>query len=173
MDFAAIGAFLLALLLPSIGAALVGFSTPPPDDWYRQLNKPSWTPPGWAFPVVWTILYLLMGLASWLVWRRGGVHKEWVPLTIYLVQLVLNWLWTPLFFGLKRPDVALVEIGLLWLAILATIITFWSTHWLAGALLLPYILWVSIASALNYSIFANNPVSQPQTGGIYQPINRQ
>ena len=127
-----------------------------PGEWYQSLVKPTWTPPGWVFPVVWTLLYIMMGVAAWLVWKQKGFIAASLPLSFFILQLVLNGLWTVFFFGLKSPGLALVDIAFLWAAILATVIMFWIRQPLAGILLLPYLLWVSFASALNYSIWRLN-----------------
>jgi len=127
-----------------------------PGEWYQSLAKPAWTPPGWVFPVVWTLLYIMMGIAAWLIWKQNGFAAVSLPLSIFILQLVFNGLWTVFFFGLKMPGLALVDIALLWTAILFTIILFWSKQSLAGVLLLPYFVWVSFASALNYSIWNMN-----------------
>lgn len=161
---------LIAIAIPMGGSFVISGVTGPPGDWYKALNKPSWTPPGWAFPVVWTILYILMGVASWLVWSQGGFKENSVPLGLYLSQLALNFLWTPIFFGLHLMGWALAEILLMWCAILATIVAFWGVSTTAGILLLPYICWVSVATALNYTIYVKNPRGGP-VAGITQPLN--
>jgi benzodiazapine receptor len=118
--------------------------------WYADLSRPSFTPPDWTFGVVWTILYLMMGISAFLIWNNG-IHKRQVnvALGLFVIQLVLNGLWTPIFFGLHMIALALVEIVLLWIAILMTILAFWRISKPATFLLLPYILWVSFAVALN------------------------
>jgi translocator protein len=123
-----------------------------PGDWYAQLRKPSWNPPNWIFGPVWTALYTMMALAAWLVWKRAGLAAQRVPLSLFLLQLIFNALWSPLFFGLKNPALAFVDIVLLWLALLATSVVFWRTSRLAGALLVPYLAWVSFAAALNCAL---------------------
>jgi translocator protein len=128
-----------------------------PDAWYQRLNKPTWNPPNWIFAPVWTVLYLLMAAAAWLVWRRYGLAGAVLPLSLFVLQLALNSAWTWLFFGLHRPQEALLDIGLLWAVVLATVITFWGLEPLAGALLVPYLLWVSFAGALNWAIWRRNP----------------
>lgn len=129
----------------------------PPAEWYQTLDKPAWTPPGWAFPVVWTTLYLLMGTAAWLVWRESNRDKPTRgPLGVFLVQLALNAAWTPIFFGAHRIFPALVVIVALWLAILATILAFRKTSTTASWLLAPYLAWVSLATVLNYEIWRLN-----------------
>jgi benzodiazapine receptor len=127
-----------------------------PGDWYAQLRKPSWNPPTWIFGPVWTALYTMMALAAWLVWKRAGLAAQRVPLALFLLQLIFNALWSPLFFGLKNPALAFVDIVLLWLALLATLVVFWRTSRLAGALLVPYLAWVSFAAALNYALWQLN-----------------
>ncbi len=121
--------------------------------WYATLPKPAWTPPGWVFGPVWTLLYILIAVAAWLVWRaRGSLRAAAPPLAAWAAQLLLNGLWSLLFFGLQLVVPAFVEILLLWLAILATVIAFWRVRPLAGALLLPYLAWVAFAAALNGAI---------------------
>jgi len=125
--------------------------------WYAGLAKPALNPPSWIFGPVWTTLYLLMGVAAFLVWRHGLERKEVkTALAIFGGQLVLNALWSIIFFGLKNPDAAFIEIVFLWLAILGTIIVFSKISRPAAFLLLPYILWVSFAAYLNYSIWILN-----------------
>lgn len=126
-------------------------------DWYAALNKPSWNPPPWVFGPAWTFLYITMAIAAWLVWREGGWKVQARPLTLFLVQWALNALWTPLFFGAHLPGVAFAEIVLLWLAIAATLVAFWRVKTIAGLLLVPYLAWVSFASALNFTIWRLNP----------------
>jgi len=127
-----------------------------PGEWYASLNKPSWNPPGWIFGPVWTFLYALMAVAAWSVWRRGGWRAQRLPLSLFLTQLTLNALWTPLFFGVHRPDLALVDILLLWLAIVATIVAFGRTNAVAACLLAPYLAWVSFAAFLNFTLWQLN-----------------
>jgi len=125
--------------------------------WYAELSKPSFNPPDWAFGVVWPILYVMMGVAAFLVWRkRTGSRQVRIALGLFLAQLALNGIWTPIFFGLHMMGLALVEIILLWLAILATIIAFWRISKTAACLLIPYILWVSFAIALNAGLWHLN-----------------
>lgn len=110
-----------------------------------------------AFGPVWTILYVLMGLAAWLVWREGGFRAAKPALTLFLVQLALNALWTWIFFAWQRGGLAFAEILLLWALIVATLISFWRIRPLAGALLVPYLLWVTFAAALTWSVWRLNP----------------
>jgi len=128
-------------------------TTPNIESWYKNLAKPAWTPPNWLFGPVWTILYITMAISAWLVWRDIGLSKAAIPLAIFALQLILNALWSWLFFGAHNPGAAMVEIVALWAAILATIILFWRITPLAGALMLPYIAWVTFASALNFAIW--------------------
>jgi len=127
-----------------------------PGEWYAALDKPTWTPPDAVFAPVWTALYVLMGIAAWLVWLRCGLTGAPLALGFFVGQLVLNALWSYLFFGLQRPDLAFAEIVLLWGSILVTTLLFGSVRSLAGVLLLPYLLWVGYASALNFSIWRLN-----------------
>lgn len=124
--------------------------------WYASLVKPSWNPPGWLFGPVWTLLYAMMTVAAWLVWRRGGWRGQKLPLGLYLVQWGLNALWTPLFFGLRQPGIAFAEIVLLAAAVLATLVLFWKVRRTAGLLMTPYALWVTFAAVLNYAIWRLN-----------------
>jgi benzodiazapine receptor len=125
--------------------------------WYKSLVKPSFNPPEWLFGPAWTMLYLLMAVAVFLVWKQGfGVPGVKLALAVFLVQLVLNALWSVLFFGLRSPLAGLVEIAVLWVAILATIILFFRVSVPAGVMLLPYIAWVSFAAVLNAAIFVLN-----------------
>ena len=128
-----------------------------PGDWYAALNKPSWNPPGWLFGPVWTLLSVMMSVAAWQIWRRGGFASQRFSLSLFLLQLTLNAAWTPLFFGLRQPGIAFAEILLLWIAILATIVAFKRVHKPATALMLPYLAWVTFASALNFTLWRLNP----------------
>ncbi|NOT58574.1 MAG: tryptophan-rich sensory protein [Deltaproteobacteria bacterium] len=127
------------------------------DGWYAGLLKPSWNPPAWLFGPVWTLLYAMMAVAAWLVWREGGWREQARALRLFLLQWLLNALWTPLFFGLHRPGLAFAEIILLWLALVATLVSFWRVRKQAGVLLMPYLAWVSFAAALNFTIWRLNP----------------
>lgn len=128
-----------------------------PGEWYATLKKPAWNPPGWIFGPVWTALYITMAVAAWLVWKRGGFKTQCVALSFFLLQLLFNALWSPLFFGLHNPGLAFVDIVLLWLALLATLIRFWRVSVLAGSLLVPYLAWVTFASVLNGTLWRLNP----------------
>ncbi len=146
---------LVLWLLAALAAGLIG-SQFMPGEWYASLAKPSWNPPSSVFGPVWTILYLLMGIAAWMVWRDAGFSGARLALSLFIVQLVLNALWSYLFFGLQQPMLAFVEIIVLWCAILATLLAFWQVRPLAGALLIPYLCWVSFAAALNYQLWRLN-----------------
>lgn len=124
--------------------------------WYQQLAKPAWNPPDWVFGPVWTLLYGMMGVAAWLVWRQRGFSDAVLPLSLFGVQLALNVAWSGLFFSLRSPGLAFAEILLLWCAILATLVAFWRVRAAAGALLVPYLLWVSYAATLNFAIWRLN-----------------
>lgn len=123
---------------------------------YAQLSKPSWAPPAWVFGPVWSVLYALMGVAAWLVWRSPGAKK--VALGLFGVQLAANALWSWLFFAWHRGALAAVEVLVLLALIVATVAAFWRSSRLAAALMLPYVLWVSFASVLTWVVWRGNPV---------------
>lgn len=125
--------------------------------WFAGLHKPAWNPPSWVFGPVWTTLYTLMAVAAWLVWREDGAKRRGRALGWFLLQWALNALWTPLFFGLHRSGFAFAEIVLLWLALAATLASFWKVKKAAGALLAPCLAWVSFAAVLNFAIWQLNP----------------
>ncbi|MFC1847277.1 TspO/MBR family protein [Chloroflexota bacterium] len=140
-------------------AGLVGsiFTTPAIATWYVTLEKPPFTPPNWLFAPAWVTLYLLMAISASIVWQRGlGNRRVRTSLVIFLVQLILNALWSVVFFGLESPLYGIIVIVALWIVILLTIIKFSRISTLAGALLLPYIVWVTFAATLNVSIFILN-----------------
>jgi translocator protein len=124
---------------------------------YQQLQQPAWAPPPWLFGPVWIVLYVMMGVAAWLVWRERGFGGARLPLTLFLVHLIFNAAWTGIFFGLRNFGLAFAEIVVLWLMILAVLLLFWRVRPLAGALLLPYLLWVTYAAALNFALWRMNP----------------
>jgi len=133
------------------------FTTPSIPLWYASINKPSFNPPNWIFAPVWTTLFLLMGIALFLIWRKGFKEKDIkIAFSVFIFQLVLNVLWSFLFFGLQSPFAAFIEIIFLWIAILITIILFLRISWVASILLIPYMLWVSFASVLNFAIWRLN-----------------
>jgi tryptophan-rich sensory protein len=148
--------FGLALsILLCFGIAAIGsyFTSSSVDSWYPSLIKPSWRPPNWLFAPVWTALYLSMAISAWLVWRQSGYKKAASALTFFLLQLILNAAWSGLFFGLRQPFVAFLEIILLWLAILVTIRLFFRLRPVAAWMMVPYLLWVTFAAVLNLSIW--------------------
>lgn len=125
--------------------------------WYAELSRPSFTPPGWTFGVVWPVLYVMMGISAFLIWNVGIDRPQVkVALGVFALQLILNGLWTPIFFGQHLIGLALVEIIMMWAAILLTILVFWRVSKPAALLLLPYIFWVSFAVVLNASLFLLN-----------------
>lgn len=125
-------------------------------DWYPRLRKPSWNPPAWLFAPVWTLLYLSMAVAAWLVWRRDGFSGAPWALGLFVFQLTLNTIWSFIFFALRRPGLAAIEIVLLWAAIVATLAAFSSVDRTAAILLAPYLAWVSFAAVLNFTIWRLN-----------------
>lgn len=148
----ALAAFLaLTVSTAGIGAAFTALSV---RTWYPALRKPRGNPPASWFGPVWSVLYLLMALSAWNVWREGNGWDFATPaITLFLIQLALNAAWSGIFFGLRSPGWALVEICFLWIAILVTLIMFWKLSRLSGALLLPYLAWVSYAAYLNAGIW--------------------
>jgi len=146
---------LVGWLAVTFAAAWVG-SRFMPGAWYASLAKPSWTPPSGVFAPVWTVLYVLMAVSAWLVWRRVGFGTAGAALVLFVVQLALNALWSYLFFGLHRAGAAFLDIVALWLAILVVLVLFWRHDRWAGALLAPYLLWVIFASFLNLAVWRLN-----------------
>lgn len=142
------GFIVLTFCAPLLGV----FSTP--DSWYAALAKPEWNPPAWIFGPVWSLLYLLMAVAAWLVWKRVGWH---LALWLYLIQLALNAAWTPIFFGAHELGWALVEIILMWFAIVLTMRAFFQISKPAGWMLAPYLAWVTFATFLNFTLWRMNP----------------
>lgn len=125
-----------------------------PGVWYAALNKPEWNPPGWIFGPVWTLLYLMMAVAAWLIWKQEGWRRA---LGLYFIQLVLNAAWTPIFFGAHELGWALVEMILLWSAVLLTLCSFFRISKPAGWMLAPYLGWVTFAAFLNFTLWRMNP----------------
>ncbi|MFC1962231.1 TspO/MBR family protein [Chloroflexota bacterium] len=151
---------LVVSIIACQGAGLIGaiFTTHAIPTWYAALEKPAFTPPNWLFAPTWTLLYLLMGIAAFLVWRHGlESRRVRVALIIFLIQLVLNALWSMVFFGLQSPFYGIVVIILLCLMILLTLITFFRVTAVSGWLLLPYLLWTTFAAVLNISAWLLNP----------------
>ncbi len=148
----------VALVLPQL-AGVIGsiFTASAVPDWYSTLIRPELAPPNWVFAPVWTMLFILMGIAAFLIWRKGLQTKGVLfALVLFGVQLILNTLWSVVFFGFRNTALAFIEIGLLWLAIAATLVAFSRISRTAAVLLVPYILWVSFAAYLNYQFWALN-----------------
>jgi translocator protein len=157
--FSRFAALIFFLALPQ-AAGFVGslFTRPAIQGWYMSLEKPWFTPPEIVFPIVWPALFLMMGIASYLVWKeRNIVPAARQGLYLYATQLSLNVAWSILFFGIKSPEAAFYEIIVLILAVLATTIAFFRSRILAGWLMVPYILWLLFAALLNYAIWVRNP----------------
>ncbi len=149
------------LFLIFLGACFAAGSTGaafPPGPWYERLDKPAWTPPNWLFPVAWTLLYIAIAAAAA---RVAPLPDSAYAVAFWALQIALNALWTPVFFGLRRLRAGLLVLGCLWLAVLGTVVTAWQVDTLAGVILLPYLVWVSYAGALNASIVARNPDPVP------------
>ena len=144
---------LFLIFLASCGAAAATGAMFEPGEWYESLEKPSWTPPKWLFPVAWTTLYLCMSVAAA---RVASGPDAGYPLAFFALQIALNTLWTPIFFGLRRMGAAMVLILCLWAAVALTMIAFFRADFVAGLLFVPYLTWVSVASALNWSVWRLN-----------------
>ncbi len=148
---------ILLLAVCFAAAAVGGIATRPSlEGWYSALAKPSWTPPGWLFGPVWTVLYACMALAAWLVWRTRGLAGAKRELALFAVQLALNVAWSWLFFGLRSPGLAFADIVLLLAAIAATTAAFGKVSTTAGLLFVPYLGWVAFAGVLNFAIWRMN-----------------
>jgi tryptophan-rich sensory protein len=148
----------LSILLPLIVGGVSGFfTTGSIEGWYITLNKPWFNPPNWIFGPVWTLLYLMMGIAFFLIWKSDApTDTKKIAITVYFVQLVLNFAWSLIFFYMEQPGWALVDILLMWAAILYTILVFGKISSAAAWLLVPYICWVSFATVLNFAIWKLN-----------------
>ena len=149
---------IIAIAVPQLVGILSGLATVRGTrEWYPLLDKPSFTPPSWVFGPVWTLLYLMMGVAAFVVWKKGlTVPGVKAALLLFLIQLGLNGMWSLLFFGMRSPGVAFAEILLLWCAIAVTVFVFLGQSRLAGVLLVPYWAWVSFAVVLNYALWRLN-----------------
>ena len=145
---------LFVTFLVACGAAATTGAMFEPDRWYRDLDKPRWTPPGWAFPVAWTTLYLAMAFAAM---RVAQLPDSGQALAFWAAQIAFNTLWTPIFFGLHRMRAAFIVMIGLWLTVAATLVAFWRLDPVAGALFVPYLAWVTTAGALNLSVLRRNP----------------
>jgi benzodiazapine receptor len=155
----------LIVFLLYLAACLVAGATGvlfPPGSWYDSLDKPKWTPPNWMFPVVWAVLYLLMSWAAVIVTNSlSGDDASRIGLSFWSLQITLNALWTPVFFGLRRIGSGLLVMVPLWLAVAGTMVTFFMVNLLAGLLFVPYLVWVTMAASLNYAIWRRNPTPEP------------
>lgn len=147
-----VGWFLLTFAAASVGV----INSARAASFYGQLTQPPWAPPAWLFGPMWSVLYVLMAVAAWLVWRDHGLSGARFALGVFVVQLVANALWSWLFFVLRRGALSVAEIVVLWLLILATILAFWPLHRLAALMLVPYLAWVSVASVLTLSLWRAN-----------------
>jgi translocator protein len=143
----------VTFLAAAIGSAATASSV---SEWYLTLRKPSWNPPGWVFGPVWTLLYVAMAVAAWRVWRRAETGAARTTLWLYGAQLALNALWSILFFGLRRPDLALVDVVVLWGLLVVLLVRFARADRLAAALWTPYVAWVGFATVLNATIWQLN-----------------
>lgn len=144
-----------------LGACFAAGSTGglfPPGAWYRKLDKPPWTPPNWLFPVAWTTLYVLIAASAA---RVGMIPGNGVAMAFFAVQIALNTLWTPVFFGLRRLRGGMLVLAALWVAVAATLGSFFVLDRIAGLMLVPYLAWVTVAGALNYSVMRRNPNEKP------------
>ena len=150
-------ALVVWLTISFAAAAVGGVASANAGDFYQQLARPAWAPPAWLFAPVWTVLYILMGIAAWLVWRERGFRHARIALSLFFMQLVLNALCAWLFFAWRLGAVAFGEILVLWILILCTLVAFWRVRRVAGALLIPYLAWVTLASALTYAVWQRNP----------------
>lgn len=149
--------FLLAQVACFSAAAIGGgFTANSVRTWYPTIAKPEWTPPSWVFGPVWTVLYAMMGLSLWLVWRSGTWPEKKNAVTLFGLQLLLNAAWSIIFFGARSPGFAFAEILLLWIALIATIVAFWTRSKTASLLLVPYLCWSSFAALLNFTIWRMN-----------------
>jgi tryptophan-rich sensory protein len=146
------------LLLSFAAAGLGGLASARAGVFYEQLSRPDWAPPASVFGPVWSVLYLLMGVAAWLVWRERGFAGARTALVLFLVQLLANALWTWLFFAWRLGALAFGEILVLWVLIVTTVVAFWRVRRLAALLLLPYLGWVSFAALLTYAVWRRNPL---------------
>ena len=149
---------LFAIFLASCFAAGSTGALFEPGKWYESLAKPSWTPPNWLFPVAWSTLYLCIAAAAA---RIAPIEGSQYAMAFFALQIALNTLWTPVFFGLKRMGAGMAVLVALWIAVAATLGSFWTLDWIAGLLFVPYLLWVTVAGALNYSVWRLNPEPQP------------
>ena len=145
------------LLVSFVAAAVGGIASASAGDFYRQLDRPDWAPPAWLFAPVWSVLYTLQGVSAWLVWRERRASGRRAALAAFLAQLAVNAMWSWLFFAWRQGGLAFGEVLLLLAMLGTTTALFWRVRPLAGALLLPYLLWVGFATALTYAVWQRNP----------------
>ncbi len=145
------------IVLTFAAAAIGAVASAQAGTFYQQLERPAWAPPAWLFAPAWTVLYLLMAIAAWLVWRAHGWRRAGTALGLFVVQLAANAMWTWLFFVWHQGALAFAEIVLLWALIVGTIVAFWRLQSLAAVLLLPYLAWVTFAGALTFATWKLNP----------------
>lgn len=145
------------LLVTFMAAGIGSIASSKAGTFHQQLIRPEWTPPAWIFAPVWMTLYLLISIAAWLVWRVQGFRATRIALSLYIIQLAINALWTWLFFVWRLGEIAFIEIIILWILILCTLIAFWRVRIINGVLLIPYLAWVSFASVLTYATWKLNP----------------
>ncbi|SLN56658.1 TspO/MBR family protein [Roseivivax jejudonensis] len=149
MVWIAFGIFLAACFAAGTTGAIF-----PPGQWYRDLSKPSWTPPDWLFPVAWTTLYICMATAGA---RVAVMDGNAIAMALWSLQIALNGLWTPVFFGLRNMRGGMIVLVALWIAVASCMVALWQLDVLAGLLFVPYLVWVSVAGALNFSVMRRNP----------------
>jgi len=149
---------LFVTFLAACGAASATGAMFEPGEWYKSLSKPVWTPPGWVFPLAWSVLYLCMAASAT---RVAVLPDNGQAMAFWALQIAFNTLWTPVFFGLHRMRAAMVVMLGLWLSVAATMLAFFSLDTWAGLLFVPYLAWVTIAAALNFSVMVKNPGPQP------------
>ncbi|MCB8839109.1 TspO/MBR family protein [Aurantimonas sp. VKM B-3413] len=153
MSAASIASFVVFLAI--VFAVAMSGAIFKPGPWYQALDKPGWTPPNWAFPVVWSALYVMIAVAGWRVYEEAGLLV--LPFAVYGLQLVLNAAWSAFFFGMRRPDLAFADVIAMALVIALNIALFWPIDAIAALLLVPYLAWACIAACLNYSVWRRNP----------------
>jgi tryptophan-rich sensory protein len=149
---------LLTLFFSACCAAATTGAVFQPGEWYDSLEKPNWTPPNWVFPVTWTVLYVLIAVAAM---RVALLPENSYALAFWALQIALNTLWTPIFFGLRRLKTGMIVIIFLWLSVAGTMLAMFQIDTVAGVLFVPYLIWVTIASALNFSVMQKNPANVP------------
>lgn len=147
----------VALSFTFLAAAAGGLASVNASSFYSQLTRPGWAPPGWLFGPVWSVLYTFMALAVWLVWREAGIRRAKVALLLFAAQLVANALWSWFFFAWRSGPLAVLDIAVLWVLLVATLVAFWRIRRMAAVLLVPYLAWVSFAAALTLALWDGNP----------------